>query len=399
MNNISLCSPNECTGCMACYSVCSNEAISIQTNNEGFYIPLIDESKCIQCHKCEISCPSLNPIPAKSFSQYGYACWSKNFLTRKHSSSGGLFTEIATTVINRGGLVYGAAFDDDFKVVHTSINNLQDIPKLRGSKYVQSYIGNSFKSVERDLKNNHLVLFVGTPCQVSGLHRYLRNDYSNLILCDFVCHGTPSPKVFECYKNWLEKKHQSQLNKFHFRDKKFGWSNFNVKGVFKNGKEYIGTWHKDPYLRLFLRELTSRPSCYECKYTNMQRPSDITIADFWGLHFDKKENGKHTDEGISLALINSKKGETLFKDCKEELYYIERTSQIIQSSQKSFSSPWTKPILREQFWKDFRISKFEKIISQYAYPEKIRLSKKIIYILGKNRVSSLLCKILTKCHL
>lgn len=393
MNNIQLCEHDICTGCMACYNTCEKQAIEIIEDEEGFSYPKIDQIKCIQCKRCQKVCPVLNPKQKNDFSQYGYVCWNKNEDLVKHSSSGALFTSLAEEIINMGGYVVGAAFDNKFKVKHIIINNLNDLNRLRYSKYVQSDIALVYKDIKTYLTNNKHVLFTGTPCQVAGLRNFLVKDYDNLITCDFVCHGVPSPIIFANYKQWLEKQYKSSLVDFVFRDKKWSWMSFNIKATFQNGKIYYGTWFKDKYLRLFLGELISRKSCYSCKYCNMNRPSDITIADFWGVRFKRNEISNYKDTGLSLALINSKKGEILFEKSKKTLIYYKRSAKDIQLSQKSFNSPWQEPKNRNKFWKDYRALKFDELLQKYALAKHTPTTFKIRQIFGRGIISNILCKI------
>lgn len=390
-----LCKRENCTGCMSCYNICHNNAIEIAVDEEGFYVPKINNELCTKCGACIQHCPVLNKLERSPFSQYGYVCWSKNEEIRKNSSSGGLFSEIAIPFLKEGGIVYGVSFDSDFVVKHKRVTTLDELSELRGSKYVQSYIGQILRDVKNDLLNKRQVLFVGTPCQVAGLKAFLKRDFENLYTCDFVCHGTPSPLIFSDYKKWLENRFSSLLVEFKFRDKKRSWSRFNIKAKFLNGKIYIGHWHKDPFLRLFLRELISNKPCYNCLYTNMNRQSDITIADFWNLKFNKCEKEKYEDKGYSLALINSVKGEVLFNKISSlSLKRYLRSAQVIASSQKSFSSSWDKPVIRDQFWLDKGILPIDDLLKKYAYPEKIELSSRIVLQLGQNGFTRILCKIL-----
>ena len=393
-----LCSSEDCTGCMACVNTCSQNAIGIRNSEEGFQQPIIKNELCVNCGLCNKVCPVVQPQCREQFDflQYGYACWAKDEEIRRNSSSGGLFTVLAEKIIEKEGIVYGAAFDADFRVKHIGVEKKEDLELLRRSKYVQSDIGHIFKDIKATLKNGRLVYFVGTPCQVAGLKSFLgKKKYSNLITSDFVCHGVPSPAVFEAYKDWLKKTHDAKITSFSFRDKHKSWLWFNFRVEFENSNTYIGKWHEDPYLRIFLADNVLRNSCYTCFYTNMERISDITIADFWGYKAHMKKE-KNDDKGISLALINSEKGEELFNSAKSSLFSFKRTKEEIAKSQKSLSSAWDKPTVRDEFWTDFKEMSFDVFIDKWAKPRKRNLSQWIISEYGKNTFTSMVVWIYNK---
>ena len=379
-----LCSPDKCTGCMACLNTCPSHAIQSATDEEGFYIPQVDTDLCTQCGLCESRCPEIISVNRNRIEQYGYACWSKDKDTRRYSSSGGVITELAKSIISQGGVVFGVAFDDCFLCEHIVVSDFDSIKKIRGSKYIQSRVNTAYINVKNHLEKNQPVMFTGTPCQVAGLYSFLENNYyDNLFTCDLVCHGVPSPNVFIKYKQWLEDQHRSKMISYQFRDKRKSWMWYNTKARFASDKEYIGTWAGDPFMRLFLRDCILRKSCYTCKYTNMNRMGDITVADFWGYKANNKKE-KNTDEGISLALINTGNGEILFDTCKKDLVYFFRHRDIISKSQKSFGAPWPEPKNRAEFWRDYSSLTFDKIIEKYGHPEKMNFSQWCISKFGLN---------------
>ncbi|MDD3040121.1 Coenzyme F420 hydrogenase/dehydrogenase, beta subunit C-terminal domain [Bacteroides sp.] len=378
-----LCSLVECTGCLACVNSCPKNALKISVNAEGFYEPLLIADACVDCGLCERSCPILKKVEKTKTEQFGYAIWSRNNVTRKVSSSGGIFSELALYILRKGGVVFGVAFDQNFKVSHILVDRSEDLIKLRGSKYLQSDVGDSYQKVKILLKKGQFVLFSGTPCQIAGLYGYLNKDYENLITCDFVCHGVPSPSVFLKYKEWLEIKYNSSLINYSFRDKRKSWCWFNTKATFQSGEVYIGSWFKDPYMRLFLRDNILRKSCYHCHYTNMDRMGDVTIGDFWGYKASCKQD-KDTDEGISMLLVNSSKGKKIFDEIKNDTIYFERSIESISVSQKSLSSPWKEPHTREDFWTDFKKMEFNDIIKKWGYSEKRNLPQFLISEFGSN---------------
>lgn len=387
-----LCSPSECTGCLACINSCPKNALEVSKDEEGFNIPFFIKERCIDCGICEKSCPVLNNIDKTEFCQRGYAVWTRDKTIRRRSSSGGIFSELALDILKKGGVVFGAAFDIDFRVSHILVDKEEDLNKLRGSKYLQSDIKDSFKRAKSILKDGRSVLFSGTPCQIAGLYGYLNRDYENLVTCDFICHGVPSPTVFLKYKKWLEKKYNSQLINYTFRDKRKSWCWFNTKADFKSGDIYIGTWFKDPFMRLFLRDNILRKSCYQCCFTNMDRIGDVTIADFWGYKATCRKD-RDSDKGISLLLINSSKGEEMFEELKENIVYFERSLDSISVSQKSLSSAWERPRTREEFWSDFMKMEFNEIINKWGYPEKRNFGQFLISEYGKNMFTTFIVRV------
>lgn len=248
MRNI--CDMDACTGCLACRDGCPQNAIDFKENEQGFVYPVINEDKCVNCGLCASICPVNSPDKNKKTDKV-YACWNKNLSERRAATSGGVFTLLARKVIDNGGVVYGASFRDDMAVCHIRAESIEDIQKLRGSKYVQSNTDGIFKKVKADLDNSKKVLFSGTGCQVSALRNFLRKEYSNLYCVDIVCHGVPSPLVYKDYLKWLESQNDSQIKELSFRYKKPSWNVFSMKADFENGKTYMASKYKDPYLAFF----------------------------------------------------------------------------------------------------------------------------------------------------
>lgn len=306
----------DCCGCYACYNICPKECITMESDNEGFWYPKIDKDKCINCNLCEKVCPIINKPNSSLYEKKSYAVFNKNEKIRLESSSGGIFSLLAEYVINNHGNVYGAVFDEDFNVKHVKINILQDINLLRGSKYVQSRINDIFKSIKFDLKNNKIVLFTGTPCQIAGLQSFLQKKYDNLILMDIVCHGVPSPLVWQQYINELKQNYKQNIKSIYFRDKSTGWKTYSVKFLFDKD-EYKNIGFKDIYMKGFLNDIYLRPSCYSCNFKGIRRISDITVADFWGIEnvLPKMDD----DKGTSLVVIHSEKGKQVFDKLKDKI--------------------------------------------------------------------------------
>lgn len=312
---INITDKHKCCGCTACISVCPKGCISMSEDKEGFLYPIVDSVKCIDCGLCEKVCPVLHPLKNEA-EPLVYAAINNDESIRMQSSSGGIFTLLAEYVIENGGVVFGACFDRDWNVVHDYTETKEGLARFRGSKYVQSNVGNSFSQVKAFLDSGREVLFSGTPCQVAGLKNYLRKPYPNLLTVDLVCHGVPSPEVWRKYlqetvcKAYRIKKNKSAINlcdyisdiSFRFKDK--GWKKYSIKIVFRNGKFEMMPFYENPYMNIFLSNLSLRPSCYACptKLYNVQ--SDITIADFWGVNDIKPDIDD--DKGCGLILIHSK---------------------------------------------------------------------------------------------
>lgn len=310
----------DCCGCYACYNICPKECITMESDNEGFWYPNIDKNKCINCNLCEKVCPIINPVKRNDSKKIAYAGMNKDEQIRIKSSSGGIFSILAEYIIKNNGIVYGAGFDEDFNVKHIKITSLQDIELLRGSKYVQSRTNDIFKSIKFDLKNNKMVLFTGTPCQVAGLQSFLQKKYDNLILMDIVCHGVPSPLVWQQYIDELKQNYKQDIKSIYFRDKSTGWKTYSVKFLFDKD-EYKNFGFKDIYMKGFLNDIYLRPSCYNCNFKGIERISDITVADFWGIEniLPKIDD----DKGTSLIVIHSEKGKQLFDELSETMIFNE----------------------------------------------------------------------------
>ena len=246
-----ICEEEFCTGCTACVHSCPVHAITIKTDKKGFLRPVIDDSRCIQCGKCNRVCVVNNPNKHEH-KGHVYACWSLDRDKRRRSTSGGLFRLLAEKVLIAGGVVYGAAFDDAMHLVHKRVNNQTALLELLGSKYVQSDLGDIFVQVKEDLKNERTVLFSGVACQIAALKNYLGKDYPNLFCVDVLCHGVPSPLVFKEYLKYMENRYKSKAKIVNFRFKKPNWTVFSMKIKFESGKTYVKSKFRDPFLYFFL---------------------------------------------------------------------------------------------------------------------------------------------------
>lgn len=306
----------DCCGCYACYNICPKQCITMKIDDEGFWYPDIDKNKCINCNLCEKVCPIINPVKRADSKKIAYAGMNKDEQIKIKSSSGGIFSILAEYIIKNNGVVYGAGFDEDFNIKHKRILYNTDLDLLRGSKYVQSSIGDIYKQVKNDLESNMLVLFTGTPCQVEGLRSYLKKEYANLITMDFICHGVPSPLVWKKYLEEIKKSKQENIKNIYFRNKDIGWKVFSLKIIFDE-KIYSNNLNNDLFMKGFLQDVYLRPSCYSCKFKKINRISDITVADFWGIEniLPKMDD----DKGTSLIVVHSEKGKQLFDKLSEKM--------------------------------------------------------------------------------
>lgn len=309
-----LASFHHCTGCGACAAACPAGAITMREDSEGFFYPSVNKEACIGCFACERACPAdcVTPPAAETEAYYAFA---KDAAICRSSSSGGVFTFLAQEILNRGGVVFGAGFDQTFRVCHQRIEKPEEIPLLRTSKYVQSDLGDTLQQVRALLKAGRPVLFSGTPCQIAALRQFLGKDDENLFTQDIICHGVPSPEV---WKDYLEQMHGAKkIASVNFRDKTLGWNDFSMKVNYVDGTSYRELATKDPYERAFLANLTLRPSCYQCQYKTVARVSDLTLADYWGVEVVHPELKQQ--QGVSLVLVHSDKGKRLMQAVSDDL--------------------------------------------------------------------------------
>ena len=377
---------NNCYGCSSCAQICPSGAITFKEDEEGFSYPEINHTKCNDCRMCRSSCPIFKDMPSASEAlPQIYAIWNKNDDVRSSSTSGGVFSALAKNIIDQGGVVFGAAFDDKNRVNHTGVASVDQLWKLQGSKYTQSNIGDSYKGARAFLKEGRKVLFSGTPCQISGLHAYLGKGYENLYTCDCVCHGVPSPGVFELYKAHLEKIYQSEIKSFNFRNKSGSWKNYNIKVVFKNGSQHITDFREDPYMRGFIKNIYLRPSCHSCKYASVQRNSDITLGDFWGI--EKFNPALDDDRGTSLILANTSRGVEFLEACKDNLEVHRADLSSASRENPSLVGPSSPSKNRDRFFSAMVGSDFESLQKKFLRPDSkarlvinkcLRIPKKLV---------------------
>lgn len=349
MNTIEKLDKKECSGCSSCFQKCPKNAIVMKENDEGFLYPIIDKEKCIDCGLCSQVCPQLKEL-RKADTNYpkAYAMYNKNDEEILKSSSGGIFSVIANYVLSENGVVFGAAYDKEQNVKHIRVVNKTDLDLLRSSKYVQSNINDTFIKAEEDLKKGKLVLFTGTPCQIAGLNSYLIKTYDNLLTCDFVCHGVPSQKLFNVYLKYLSNKFKSQVKSYNFRSKsKYGWGLFAEVITNDNKIHYIKA-DFDPYYSNFLNCNTYRESCYRCHYSTYNRISNLTLADYWGVSSIHPKF--YSEKGISLILVNDKKGENVIENVLTDIVKIDTDLNYAASKNKNLIRPSNRPQIRDKVY-------------------------------------------------
>lgn len=347
-----------CSGCMACSRECPTQCINYIIDDEGFMYPKVDISMCINCDHCVKMCPFTQPDEYKKEPLSAYAAWSLDEKTRYLSATAGVFMMLAKKFIQNGGIVYGAAFDNELNLSHIRVQKLDDLIKLQGSKYLQSNFSEIYKSLQKDIDDDLNVLVAGTPCQIAGVRAALKCE--NLLLVDILCLGVPSPGVFEKYINWIEKKHKKKVKNINFRDKKTGWKRYSQTIAFEDGSNVSCTNDKSPYMRGFLDKIYIRPSCAKCPFSDTKRTGDITIGDFWGIENSYPE--LDNEKGVSLVYVSSKKGLEFFSNCKD----IGKTNVELQNTlQQALIKPAELNINREDFFKDYLKNDFGKLTKKY----------------------------------
>ena len=308
----------DCCGCGACIQACPLNCICFNIDKEGFNYPSVNSDNCVNCGLCEKVCPVLNQSNGTECKELPlYAIKNCNEFIRKDSSSGGFFTSLAEYVLEAGGVIYGAAFDDSFTLNHCRVESKSDLPKLRGSKYLQSNICNTFSQCKNDLSEDRLVLFTGTPCQISALGLFLGKEYQNLIKVEIVCHGVPSPMIFQNYLTEILPL-GSTVKSIKFRDKRESWKKYHFTVTYDDWgyeKVYSECVTESLYMKGFLGDMFIRPSCFKCPAKSFKSSSDFTIADFWGQEYTFSDFD--TDTGVSAVFVHTPKAKVILSNLKD----------------------------------------------------------------------------------
>lgn len=380
----------DCCGCQACGDICHAEAISFHPDHEGFWYPEVDRNKCTDCHLCEKICPVLNLDALKHHNKSApkvFGGYNKDIVIRFASTSGGVFSLLAQAMYKQKGYVSGAIYTDDFKVINFISDDKKDLRRLRSSKYVQSNAEGLYKRIKSLLESGEKVLACGSPCQMAALRSFLRKDYDNLIIVDFLCRATNSPKVFEKYKESLEARYGSKIVAIKDKNKDHGWHSLARKVTFENGQVYYGEGHEDDYRRGYHANVFERPSCYECKFKGIPRISDITLGDFWGI--GSVDPSLEQNLGTSLVMINSEKGEKYFDIIRDKLVMKEFSlDDIVPGNSTAIMGgklPYPAGIDRNEFFKSLDEMPFDECAAKffpYVSEQKVTLKRKIRTLLG-----------------
>lgn len=363
---------NTCTGCGACAALCPSAAIRMQPDEHGFIHPAVDAAACTDCGLCARRCPVSTPLRVSNHTEIltGYA---NDEMLLPVSSSGAIFPVLASEIIRRGGIVFGAAFNREFDVVHTAAESVAALAALCSSKYVQSSIPTGiYAQVKAALTAGRWVYFSGMPCQVAGLKSYLGQEYETLIAQDTACHSVPSPMIWRDYRSALETQNGDKLKSFSFRKKATGWESYHIHAVFENGEEFSQPAAVNPYQRGFIKGLYSRSSCFVCKFKGIERCSDITLADYWGVKGIQSE--AYHPQGTSLILLHSEKGRALLESCKNRLQACPAAEGALTWN-PAMLQPIQKPARCDAFWAEYGQRPFAELVSTCCEPTKEEAAK------------------------
>lgn len=362
-----LCKTELCTGCAACANACPKRCIQMKADTEGFLRPVVDAAQCVDCGACQRACPILHPVACDN-KTVAYAAIHKDESIRMESTSGGVFSLLCQWIFDRGGIVFGAAYANDFSVEHRCVRSMDELTILRTAKYAQSRIGNSFQDVKQYLNDGKWVLFSGTPCQVGGLRAFLGKEYERLVLVDLVCHGVPSPAVWSQYIDYRSKIDAlgAAPTTINLRSKETGWLGYSVNFGYDSGVHYSVKRSEDPFMRCFVGNLCLRPSCYDCQFKGISRASDFTLGDYWGVwsQLPDYNDGK----GTSLVLLHSDKAKVTWKEIASQMRYREVNPEMAVSENPSAIQSSTPHPYREVFMARYMQEGFMELVDELLPP-------------------------------
>jgi coenzyme F420-reducing hydrogenase beta subunit len=357
----------DCCGCRACEQICPKRAIRMAEDQKGFRYPAIDYGICNQCGLCDDICAFNGNYHGYGDDPVVYAVKNKDEDVRRSSTSGGMFAAMSDKTLEDGGVIYGAGYRDRLRVCHKRAATKKERDELKGSKYVQSDIGNNFVQVRQDLEDNQKVLFTGTPCQVAALRSFLRRDYDNLFVADLVCHGVPSDKLWQDFLDVIEKDTADKVVYAEFRNKERSWHAYKTR-LYLEKKPTIRIKGEQSYFQLFMSNYMLMPACHNCKFANLNRASDITIGDFWGIERTMPEFDD--DKGVSLVLVNSDKGIAMFETVRKSLDVRESCKQ--NCLQRNLQNPPPMHENSDRFWSDYHRRGMRYVMIKYTDYSDIR---------------------------
>lgn len=364
-----------CCGCGACVEICPRQCISLKYDSEGFLYPEMSEEKCVQCMQCKEVCPVVKSQTQNDNVEGCYVAYALDNDIRLQSSSGGIFSLLAEEILHRAGIVIGAAYDESLMVHHIVIDSNDQLEQLRGSKYVQSNTDHTYVQTRQALLNGKYVLYSGTPCQIAGLKAFLGKLKENkkLFTVDVLCHGVPSPKLWKHYLIDQAEKYNSPVQKVNFRQKKNGWKLYNMELEFDNLEKYEKAFFQDSYIRMFLKNISLRPSCYQCKFKNLERVSDLTIGDCWGI--EKTIPNMDDDKGTSVVLIHSAHGRELFNVISKRMVFCEAYVECILPKTSDSRKSVVPHEKRTAFFKSLKKEASIEELSKYLQPSRVQKVK------------------------
>lgn len=377
----------KCCGCTACESICPKNCITLKPDFEGFLYPSVDESVCVECGACERVCPIINKKAQKDEITASYIIRTKNDEQLMRSTSGGFSLPLAEIFFENGGVVWTATFNENWQVVHACFEKAgKEFEKTYGSKYVQSNLKGVFKEIKQQLNLGRQVCFIGTTCQVYGLKNYLEKDPENLFTVDLVCHGTPSPKLWEKYLDYQRKEFASEFEEVNFRHKTYGYHSGTMMVKFENGKVYNGSARVDYMLKSFFSEISSRPSCYSCAFKTVDRVSDFTVYDCWHAG-ELCSDIEDDDKGYTNLIVHTKKGARVLDMLSEKcnIYPVDTKRAIAADGVMVCNSATPHP-KRRDYYVGLDNATIEEQVQKFIPVTKkdhmIEKSKTLVYKLG-----------------